>query len=236
MGEDRFEDPRYIDWADSLTVPVVAADGQRLGLVRAGFLDALVEDPRVIERLPDLLAAMEKLRTAIDTSGRAHPDTQQANREFCGINERLVREELRLDWPWVMGALLRTTLRMIRDEIEDPRAALPEVGDYTICSPPFKIEVGQGIPLDEVIDEVRDLLAHLEEMRADTGASDAARRHAVRASEEADVRAWGRWYYERVIKKTSERAVARAESKDRKTIRDGVEKATRLLSLGIPRF
>ncbi len=240
MGEDhRFEDPDYIAWADGLTEAVDPADGQRIGLVRAGFLEALVEDPRVIDRLPALLAAMEKLHKAIEISGRDHPDTEQATREFSGINEHLVREKLRLDWPWVMGALLRTTSRMIQEGIEDPRAALPPVGDYTVVSPPFKIEVGSGIPLAEVIEELRGLLTKLEAMAANTG-DDQARRHAVRSSDDANIRAWGRWYYERVVKpespKTSERAVAKAYGKDRKTIREGVAEARRLLSLSIPRF
>ena len=154
--------------------------------------------------------ALRELDNLIEHCRGRRRAVEQGTREVNGINEHLVREELGLDWPWVMGALLRTTIRMLKEGIADPGAALPEVGDYTICSPTFKIEVGQGIPIDEVIEELRDLVATLEKMRADTGASDAARRHAVRSSDDTAIRAWGRWYYERVVKGTSERAVARA--------------------------
>lgn len=239
MADDETRDDElvYISLWDDVQETVGPADGQKITLVRAGFLEQLVEDPRVIKRLPDLLEATQALAEALEAGGRTHPDVARVNLGCRRISEQLVREELGLDWPWVQGAVFRTVIRMLKRELPDMHAGLPPLGEFVVYSPTIRIKVGPGIPIDEVIQEIRDLLTRLEQIQAEAMKPDPVRRHAVRSEDEARIRAWGRWYYRRfVFPKITERALARDEQKDRRTIRVGVAEAKRLLSLGSYRF
>jgi hypothetical protein len=223
--------PGIIDWADGYQDGVTTMEGQRIAQVRAGFLGDLVEDPRVFRRLPALLEQVREFYEAGD--GRSG----EAADAFLTPGVQLVQEELRLDWPWVVAALYRTVDVMLRRGIEAPRKALPEPGETVLVTAnDATFETKGGLLYEENIERLRDAIAQMEHHKAQAIADDDARGQAMRAA--ASYRAWGKWFYAVRVKRppTSIRALATADRKDRKTVRDGIAEAKRLLSLGRYKF
>jgi hypothetical protein len=223
--------PGIIDWADGYQDGVTTMEAQRAAQVRAGFLEELVEDPRVYRRLPALL---EQVREYYEAGKRLSGEAADA---FLTPGVQLVHEELRLDWPWVVAALYRTVDVMLRCGIEAPRKALPEPGETVLVTAnDAAFETKGGLLYDENIERLREALAQMEQHKAQAIAPDDARGQAPRAAE--SYRAWGKWFYAVRVKRpaASINGLATADRKDRRTVRAGIAKAERLLSLGRHKF
>ena len=213
--------------ADALGAGIDLNTGRRAIAVRAGFMEALIADPRVIRQLDGWL---EQLATAADT---LNTDTVLP----------LVLEELGLRWPWCAMDILDTMHRMITLKIDDPVKALPPMTAGVLASPMVTVfEIQEG----EVVDAARARWLQLSAaVLAELDAAEEAVVGGRTPKGEQHLRLWGRWFYEARVKRPADpvsRIAARHhvdaghpgrfEDHCRKQVRQAIDEAQRLLNLG----
>jgi hypothetical protein len=220
----------FVAEADALGAGIDLNTGRRAIAVRAGFMEALIVDPRVLVRFREWL---EQLATAPDT---LNTDTVLP----------LVLEELGLRWPWCAMDILDTLHRMITLKIDDPVKALPPMTAGVLAPPMaafFEIEEGGGETVDEACARWEELD---RTVRAELSAAKEAAAGGRTPKGEQHLRLWGRWFYEARVKRPAEPVVkiaarhhldaghsGRFENHDcRKQVRHAIEESERLLNLG----
>jgi hypothetical protein len=218
----------FVPEADALGARVDLNTGRRAIAVRAGFMEALIADPRVVLRFHGWV---EQLATA--------PDTLNTDDVLP-----LVLEELGLRWPWCAMDILDTLHRMITLKIDDPVKAFPPMAAGVLAPPMVTVfEIQEG----EAVDAVRARWQQLS--AAVLGELDAAE-EAVASGRipkgEQHLRLWGRWFYEARVKRPAEPVIkiaarhhvdaghpGRFENHDcRKQVRRAIDESERLLNLG----
>jgi len=229
----------YMPEADELPA-ASTAEAQRILEVRAGFMEALVHDPRVV-------ALFQGWVDQAQQSARAAAGAVPPELVFDDIMP-LVEVELGLRWPWVAIELLHTFHRMIELQIADPARALPPAGAVGVLAPQFKFDfaVEDGESTAEVRAKlallVSEVLALLRKVEAE---ADAGPPHKAPRKDTGYLRTRGRWFYEMRVRRPPAKITPLAaeyhatqghpgrfvDHDCRKQIRDGLREAERLLAL-----
>lgn len=230
----------YMPEADELPA-ANTGEAQRILEVRAGFMEALVHDPRVIALFQGWVDQARQY------SARAAGGAVPPELVFDDIVP-LVEVELGLRWPWVAIELLHTFHRMIELQIGDPAGALPPAGAVGVLAPQFKFDfaVEDGESTAEVRARlallVSEVLALLRKVEAE---ADAGPPHKAPRKNTSYLRTYGRWFYEMHVRRSPGKITSlaaeyhatqghhgRFEDHDcRKQVREGLRQAERLLAL-----
>ncbi len=105
----------YAGWADDFQDSVTAADGQRIVQVRAGFLEALVQDPRVLRALPAWLKkAQEADQVLREAAERAEKDLLTVEEALMKNAEAVTESGRAADWA-------QLGMQLVREETPYPR-------------------------------------------------------------------------------------------------------------------
>lgn len=148
----------YLEEADELPA-ASSAEAQRILEVRAGFMEALVHDPRVIALFEGWLGQLAHYGE-LEDRGEGPVDPV-----FDVLP--LVQVELGVRWPWVAVELLHTFHRMVQLRIADPVKALPEPGSPGVLAPRF--ELGFTVEHGESTEEARARLTVIVAVRRSEG-------------------------------------------------------------------
>lgn len=234
----------FVPEADVFQPSVSQAEGAEISLTRAGFMEAALEDPRVLRRVGVWIGLLREYAQLVATG--AAPPTLDIGPDVI----RLVRDELGLPWPWVAVDLLTTIHRMDELKVDEPVQAMPPAWEIAVLSPLFTIEVQDGDATDDVRAELLRALTALD--HAEAAAKGKRQQKGPRGAGDY-LRTWGRWYYEARVRRPAKsiRAIAAAHHAaqahvrdlgdtehhdDRKHVRKAIAKAERLLSLGAYSF
>jgi hypothetical protein len=218
----------FVPWSDPDRPVVPLADyiatddlatAQRVVAVRRGFLEAMLGDLRVLRLLEKwIIGSPLKSRLVVASM------------------EKLLRTECGFTWPWCVVEILSVLKRMLRLKIGDPLQAMRSA-EAGVQAPSLKIqfETYEGESTDEAFERLtwiyRECIAILAEAEA---AVRGGNRRAPK--DDAYLKTWGRWFYERHVAKPSKTLYRIAEENggqdSRKRIRVAIRDAGRLLELG----
>src|SRR5258705_7626864 len=150
----------YVPWADTLE-GVSPGDAERIKVVRTGFLGALVKIPRVAEELVRWGPTLAEAHRAALASPERTVDLEALGLDVVAAS--FVKEQLGLNYAWLIPALIETVHRMIALPTDTLADALPPIGEYVVASPDVRFQVHHedAIPIDDVIAEAKSLVARL---------------------------------------------------------------------------
>jgi len=233
----------YVPWADSLE-GVSVADAERIKVLRISVLRALVSLPLVANECARWAPTLQAARQAALSSPERAVDIEALGLDL--VAARFIKEQLRLNWVWLVPALIETVHRMIARSTDTLADALPPIGEYVVASPDVRFQVHHedAIPIDDVIAEAESLVARLKQHKRDATKSGKGPR-----KDPAYLEGWARWLVEHRIGKREISDLAREnhlaaghrgrypqDCDCRKQIYHGIAEAERLLSLGIQTF
>ncbi|HUF93614.1 MAG TPA: hypothetical protein VMR23_14655 [Candidatus Limnocylindria bacterium] len=219
---------RVVAELDLFRPDVRMEEAHRSLLVRGGFMEALLGDPRVIRQFTTWCERAFKPKGKVDVDDAL---------EF-------VRDELGVSWPWCVEGIVTAWVRMARAgrivstegatavvEFPDADADLGE--EAAVLAPPLVVwfTTHDGEATDEALERWKDVDAAV---RGELTRAEAAHAGGPRGKQPDDHRARGRWFYQARVARPprSINAIARENSVARATVRNGVNGAHRLLDLG----
>jgi hypothetical protein len=227
--------------ADAFTPGATTAEAARALAVRAGFMEALVRDPRVIRLLTSWVNQLVRWDEGVKANGQARRLVLKPK----GSLLRLVLEELELSWAWLPVEIMHVFHRMVQLKEPDPAAALARPTSVGVAAPPLSVTFATGDG-----ETTEQAWARLQALCADVRAEfDRATKELARGwapKDGARLRTWGRWYYEARVAHPPKTIMALAidnhrrarhpglfgDHDCRKQVRDGIKQAGRLLGLG----
>jgi hypothetical protein len=233
-SEDR-DERAFVPEADIFVASL--ADGKRAVEVRAGFMEALIQDPRSVRHFLAWLDACERHAAELKAGKKRQAPMLDV--------ETLVRDELGLPWGWLTTALLDVFHRMVLSKTVEAEQVLP-AEEARVLAPPlclwFSVEVGESNndARKRLTDLYEGAIAEFDAADRALSGGIATRQSARRrrsGTDDADtghLRDYGRWFYKARVANPvkSIRAVAFESKCDRSTVRDGIAEAERLLSIG----
>ena len=224
---------------------VSAADHQRFAAAAAGFMEALVEDPRLTALQASWRADMKAVLW-LCVAKVLEVDTRQVPAPILAVEHamRFVEKDLQMPWPWVAVVLLQDCLFDAFSEISGEPLERTVHAKSIVIAPPLHLTPIPGESTEEQRQRLADAWSRLEfaEQRALDGTRTGRRRAPKNRG--AIHQDYGRWFYEaefRVPRRTHhalgrELAVHRNHAHPvvcdcYKTVSRGIKEARRLFGL-----
>jgi hypothetical protein len=228
-----YQPEAFLPEFDMFAPDVALKTGRRALAVQWGFVEELLRDPRVVQRM----------RGWIERGLKGRLD--------CDDVLELVRDDLGLRWSWCVREIIDAFVRMvdgIKEPIAEPdhpgtvRLKIPEShavfgsqAEAAIHAPPLAVgfwtEDGEGV--EDALKRWDALDAAVRTELAEAANAGGANTKAKEGA--PHLRSWGRWYYlHRVAcppQRRSINAIAKENRKSRTDVRDAIREAERLLGL-----